>query len=563
MTISLSSILILVLNAGVLAGTESSVKGPLSHKDYERYLANLRQSDEVLPQAPNSHPVAAMYNREAVIPPQCYTKTEGKNNPCYVCHQNEIKGRENVMNDGALQIAYSFSDEGLSNHWKNLFEDKRSQVEQISDEEIHQWIDTDNYSALAARLKEVGFKGWIPDLHNLHLGAEAFDKFGFAKDGSHWVAFNYKPMPSTFWPTNGSTDDVMIRLPEVYRQTVDGEYSLDVYRANLSILEANIKGLKSISSLPINEKNIGKDLNQDGEIGEITSIDDISHYVGAAEPYFIDTHLYPEGTEFLHTVRYVGIDENQQITVSKRMKEVRYMKKWRAYQKGVYARQYELESYEKAAGHLPGYQNLGDYGLDNGNGWSIQGFIESHNGELRANTYEENFFCMGCHTSIGSTIDKTFSFARKVDGGIGWSYIDLKKMHDAPNMGEKDGEILTYFQRAGGGDELRSNSEMLERWFNADGSVNKDKVRAAPNLYSLIVPSVERALELNKAYKVIVENQDFIYGRDATVTSPKNVYQTIDNKNSPTLPIESFYSWDIRLDWQAGANRKVVKEKNP
>jgi len=28
-----------------------------------------------------------LYNREAVIPPQCYTKTEGVNNPCYTCHQ--------------------------------------------------------------------------------------------------------------------------------------------------------------------------------------------------------------------------------------------------------------------------------------------------------------------------------------------------------------------------------------------------------------------------------------------------------------------------------------------
>jgi len=29
-----------------------------------------------------------LYNPEALIPSQCYTKTDGVNNPCYVCHQS-------------------------------------------------------------------------------------------------------------------------------------------------------------------------------------------------------------------------------------------------------------------------------------------------------------------------------------------------------------------------------------------------------------------------------------------------------------------------------------------
>ncbi len=81
-------------------------------------------------------------------------------------------------------------------------------------------------------------------------------------------------------------------------------------------------------------------------------------------------------------------------------------------------------------------------------------------------------FCMGCHGSIGATIDKTFSFPRKVDGAAGWGYIDLKGMQDAPNMGETKGEIATYFERVGGGGEFRSNQEMWERWFNEDGTVD-------------------------------------------------------------------------------------------
>ena len=553
---SIVFILISACMAGCISGavTKPAAK---SDKPYLGVLQALKSSDRVTPAMPEVHPVTAMYNREGIIPPQCYTRTEGRFNPCYVCHQDAIPNRENVMNDGDLQIAYSFSDKGMRNHWLNLFEDRRQKIAHISDEEILAWVNQDNYSELAVRLKEAGFKGWIPDLKNLHLGKEAFAEDGFAKDGSHWVAFNFKPLPSTFWPTNGSTDDVMIRLSEPYRTDNNGQYSIDVYRANIAIVEANIKGLSAISSLPVDESRVGKDLNQDGKLSVIHRISDVANYVGAASGYFIDTHLYPEGVEFLHTVRYLGID-GQEIRGSTRMKEVRYMRKWNAFSKPVYTREYQLEAYEKEAGNLPGYTHLGGHGLDNGIGWSVAGFIEGRDGRLRANTFEENFFCMGCHGSVGSTIDKTFSFTRKVDGAEGWGYIDLKAMQDAPNMGETEGEYLTYFQRVGGGDEFRSNSEMFEKWFLEDGQVNLEKVRSTENIYQIITPSVQRALTLNKAYKIIVDDQDFMFGRDATVKPPLNVYESIDNKESPTLPKHLKYAWDIRLNWSS--NREPGSE---
>lgn len=548
--------LLATLSANTLSAQNNSPvhtgkKPKTTPRPHLKTLAKLRANDNVIPPKSLLHPVSAMYNREAIIPPQCYTRTEGQFNPCYVCHQNERKNRENVMNDGLLQVAYSFSEQGMTNHWRNLFNDKRQAIENISDAEILSWVHHDNYSALATRLSRSAYSGWIPDLKNLHLGADAFDPQGFAKDGSHWVAFNYKPLPSTFWPTNGSTDDVMIRLPSLYRSAEDGQFSQDTYRANLAILEANIKGLDKISSPPIDERAFHQDLNQDGKLGIITDINQVDAYVGAAKKHFLDRHLYPEGTEFLHTVRYLGIRNDGTVGISTRMKEVRYMKKWKAYTKPVYARQYALERFEKEAGNLPGYTDLGDYGLDNGSGWSISGFIESHDGKLRANTHEENFFCMGCHTSIGSTIDKTFSFARKIDGAAGWGYINLKGMIDAPNRGETQGEVLTYFERVGGGDEFRSNTEMLNKWFNRDGSVNRKKVLAAKDMYELITPSRQRALALNKAYKTIVTEQNFIFGRNATITAPQNVYQKIDNTSAPTLPEALLYEWDIRLDWSS------------
>lgn len=514
----------------------------------------IRSSDEAVPPRPKVYPVHAVYNREAIIPPMCYTRTEGKHNPCYVCHQNAIPTRENVMNDKDLQEAYSFSDAGLKNHWQNLFENRETLVEEISDKEILSWVDEDNYSELASRLEKENFKGYIPDLNNLQEGASAFDQYGFALDGSHWVAFNYKPFPSTFWPTNGATDDVMIRLPQPYRSNVEGKYSRDVYIANLAIVEANIKGLSQIDTPEINEIHIEKDLNNDGKLGTISTIKITKKYVGAAADYFMQDSIYPKDTEFLHTVRYLGIKDGE-VSYSRRMKEVRYMKKWAAYPKFVLAQYYLEEEFEKEAGNLPGYTYLYDHGLDNGMGWSIQGFIENKRGRLRVASFEENLFCMGCHNSIGSTVDKTFSFARKIDGAAGWGYIDLKGMPDAPNVGETLGEFATYFERAGGGDEFRSNPEMMDRWFDENGNVDHEKIKGK-DVYSLITPSTDRALKLNKAYKAIVEEQDFLYGRDATITPPQNVYNEVSNETSPTLDPKFQYDWNIRLDWTQAVNTK-------
>lgn len=515
---------------------------------HEQTRELLKASNHVKPERLNTHPVNTVYNREAIIPPQCYTRTEGRYNPCYVCHQNAMPERENTMNDRELQEAYSFSDLGMENHWQNLFVDKLNQIEKISDQEIIDWINQDNYSDLAERLKKSNYRGWIPDLTGLEKGSEAFDEKGIAKDGSHWVVFNYKPFPSTFWPTNGSTDDVMIKLAKPFRENLAGNYVEDIYLANLAIIEANIKGLNKISSFPIDENLVAKDLNGDKQLGIINEITAVDQYVGAAEQYFIDQSLYPEGTEFLHSVRYLGFDKQGDIGVSTRMKELRYMKKWKAYPKSSLTRYYEEEAFEKEAGNLPGYTNLGDYGFDNGMGWSIQGFMENSQGRLRVNSFEENLFCMGCHGSIGATIDKTFSFARKIEGKQGWGYINLKGMPDVPTMGEKKGEFVTYFERVGGGDEFRSNTEMLSRWFNADGSVNYQAI-AGKDVYQLITPSKQRALQLNKAYKILVDQQSYLYGRDSIVKPPANVHKKINNVTSKGLEKEFTYDWDIRLDW--------------
>jgi hypothetical protein len=219
---------------------------------------------------------------------------------------------------------------------------------------------------------------------------------------------------------------------------------------------------------------------------------------------------------------------------------------------------YYLERKEKHFENLPYYNEFGDDGLSNKHGWTLLAFIENEQGELRKQNNEEQFFCTGCHKSVGTTIDDTFSFPRKVAGAKGWGYLNLKTISDVPNMGEQKGEILTYLERVGGGDEFRQNQEMLNRWFNKDGSVNSAKVVAQPSIYELITPSRRRALDLNKAYKTIVDEQSFIYGRDATLVEASNVLSEVNEEQAPLTP-DNIHQWDIRLDWSKGEAVSVVK----
>lgn len=498
-----------------------------------------------------------LVNQEALVPAMCYTEHEESYNPCYVCHQDKIinQDRANTMDDGFLQNEYLFSAYAMTNNWSNLFKDRSTEVANISDTQVDAYVNQENYTSLATLLESKGFIGYIPDLEDYHLGREAFNADGFAKDGSGWVAFNYKPLPSTFWPVNGSTDDVLIRLHKDYRKTEDGNLSITTYKFNLAIVEAAIKGLNTISVDGLDENEVGVDLNGDGNLSKVWQINRPDHYMGQASYMPVETFLYPRYTEFLHTVRYIGSNDQEDIFNAPRMKELRYMIKVKSYAddsipftKEILAAMYDDEWQEKwEQNNAPTFSGLDEKGMDNGMGWWVQGFIEDAGGNLRPQTYEETFFCMGCHTNLGSTIDQVFSFARKIDGDKGWGYINLKSMIDVPNVGEEEGEILTYFKRVGGASEFRAQNDIHERFYE-NGVLNEEKVKSVESIYELITPSRGSALEMNKAYKVLVESQDFVRGREGNGKPVQNVYQKIEN-TTPTLPLDKHYKWDMRLDW--------------
>ncbi|HEU4411975.1 MAG TPA: hypothetical protein VFS43_42430 [Polyangiaceae bacterium] len=473
-------------------------------------------------------------NKEASVPAACYAKTEGRHNTCWVCHTGP-QG-ENRLADFERQAEYAFSDYGATNRWANLFEDRRAAAAAIGDAEALAYVREDNYGplrrALAARAEPLAFR---PDLEL----AAGFDALGFARDGSGWRALRYKPFPGAFWPTNGGAGDAFVRLPPAFRADAGGAPSLEVYRANLSILEANVASDPATPAArvdwpiePLDERALGVDLDGDGALRPgTTRLRGLpARYLGAAGGVRVRKGLYPRGVEFLHSVRY--LDPDRPALAAERMKELRYSRKEEELGDWAVGAAYEREAEEKDEGRPPSYRGSAVTGLRNAFGWLLQGYIEDREGRLRLQTDEEHRACMGCHGGLGVTTDATFALPRKVPGAEGWRPQDLRGMPDAPQVGQRDPEVLTYLRRAGGGDELRGNGELRARFFRGGRPDEAALRRAAPggdrDLADLVAPSRERALALDKAYLALVRAGRFSLGRDAPLAPPDNLHASVE-----------------------------------
>ena len=487
------------------------------------------------------------HNRESTVPPQCYTRTDGAANPCWTCHASGRGPHE--LDDSWLQASYGFSDYARDNHWSNLFVDRGAAIAAIADDEILRWVRDDNYRPLRESLHGRSGPGrelplWAPDL-DFDAG---FDDDGFARDGSRWRALRYKPFPGPFWPTNGSTDDVLVRLPAEYHRDGQGRESRAMARLNYAILEAALSvvadappwdvGLDRAVE-PVDERLAGFDLDGSGALD--AAVARVRHlprtYAGGAVAIAVRALLYPPGTEFLHTVRY--LDPDRPSMIARRMKEVRYSRKVEDIDAWRRRRVYDEELEEKDHGMLPQFGGTPMTGLRNAFGWQLLGFIEDAQGRLRLQTLEEHRYCMGCHTNLGVTIDHTFAMPRKVPGAGGFRYQDLAGILDVPQAGHADPEVLTYLRRVTGGDEFRANDEILERFFPraTGGRLDEAEVRrAAPggdrDLRHLVAPSRARALLLDKAYLALVRAQDFAAGRDTVIAPPGNVHRRIDDEST-------------------------------
>jgi len=506
-------------------------------------------------------------NRFAYIPPQCYTVTRERpgdpvHNPCYACHIRST--RPNFVDDADLQLGYSLPGAAAINPWRNLFAPPvAAGAPAPSDAEVLARVRTGNYSdasgaiGLARALAALPaawdgehdghWDGYVPDAYF------RFDDRGFDRtpDGrpTGWRAFAYAPFVGTFFPTNGSADDVLIRLDPSLQEDAGGRWSREVYEVNLAVVEALITRA-DVAIDPVDERALGADLDRDGVLGRARRVafragrdggPTPMHYVGRARvreqdralPFPIEPGLFPLGTEFLHSVRYLDVKDGGEVTLAPRMKELRYAKKVRWMSPAdlrAHAAAEVTEQTESADGALDiVWQH--DRGVFNNQGWLLQGFIEAADGSLRPQSYEESLPCAGCHGELGATTDSVFSFARKLGADAparGWFHWTQHGLRGLPEPRRRDGryEYTFYLEQNGAGDDLRENDEVKARFFDDAGHLRPDRAAALhTDIATLLLPSPARAVALDRAYLAIVRAQTFTAGRDVVLAPSRNVYR--------------------------------------
>ncbi|HEY4012351.1 MAG TPA: hypothetical protein VGM06_03370 [Polyangiaceae bacterium] len=533
-------------------------------------------SDEVTPATPSATAATVAVERPAhprvpnpvsYIPPQCFAKTRGPGlhvakNPCYVCHVDAAP--PNYAADGDLQTDLLFPPAATVNPWTNLFRPPPAAAPRVDDDATLRYVRASNYFdtqgriVLAAALAAVPpdwdadkngrWDGFVPDVEF------AFDERGFdhRPDGTStgWRAFAYYPLPGAFLPTNGSADDVLVRLDPAFREREDGRPDRTAYEVNLAIVESLITR-SSVAIDPVDEVALGVDLDLDGHLASASTVafDDVRdgrgatrmHYVGRARldqdagKIAILPGLFPAGTELFHTVRYLDVRDDGVVAMAARMKEVRYARKARFLGYDELRRQAETDAREQAespdGAHFVRYK--GEQGFDNGQGWLFQGFIEDEHGALRPQSREETTACAGCHGGIGATTDATFSFARKVGsdhparGWYHWSQHDLRGLRE-PKRADGRYEYTFYLEQAGAADDFRDNAEVRARFFDAKQRLVPAEIdRLHDDVSRLLVPSAERALDLDRAYRAVVSAQSFVLGRDAVLAPTQNVNENV------------------------------------
>lgn len=552
-TLLLSAMAAMIIGCGDHSNTDTEKQISSSKSSY---LQNLENDN-------NISYVEVMNTRGAYITSMCYTKTQDEtagtvSNPCYSCH---TKGKlPNYYNDTNLQVEYRFPEKLMKNPFSNLFKDRSSLVAQISDDAILEYVRKSNYfdeDGGISLLKDLpsDWEGYKPDCYF------NFDEEGFDKDKKDeytlWRAFRYYPFLGTFWPTNGSTDDVLIRLDDIFAQDDNGSMDIEIYKINLSIVEALVKQKDVALHTRVDESIYGVDLNQNGTLDisrkvSVSTYDKMS-YIGKAKQSLAEKKihlapgLFPENTEFLHSVRYIDWDDSaDHIGLSKRMKELRYAKKysWSTYSEieraaGAEAKESLANGTDES--FIANFRGDYEHGMKNEISWVYQGFIEDKSGKLRPQTNEETIGCMGCHSHLGATTDSTFAFARKFEGidktavDYGWNHWSQKGLAGIkePRVKYKDlglqYEYSFYLKNNHSGNEFRNNDEVKEKFFDSKGNI---KIKSLDKLHldisELLFPSKQRALALNKGYKTMVQEQSYIYGRDANIEPMENVFKTIE-----------------------------------
>jgi hypothetical protein len=429
------------------------------------------------------------FNEDPAIPAQCWIETGyGTQNACQYCHTDYLAGigHGNAFPIAEDQVLYSFPTPNLNRIlWQNvLFPeeiDRRLIAEGVvlPDPGDAAYVRSDNWSPAFERSRKTGNTSWLnsdtpdealilfPALDPNHLfpfisgnptgdGAHGYvDPEGFVRDGDDgytgWRAINFFPY-AIFTPLTGSVSGIYIRLPEIFMQE-NGIFNKEVYALNLDLLERNIKNLEVPGT----------------------------NYYGDASTIPVKKGFYPVSTEFAHPLHYVdlladgeagvrvnGVVGNEQKTYefpgtrSKRVKEIRYMYKWKEVGLEDIGDPDDDDDGEDEDEFEAFIGREGQGWVDNGAGWILAAYIEDRRGDLRPQTTEELVQCIGCHANVGNTVDAVWSFQRKLPGAMGWREMnygfyrsdrrDKTKMHDYLNSGVDMGEMEYFYSTVVGAD---------------------------------------------------------------------------------------------------------------
>ncbi len=409
-------------------------------------------------------PYKPSYNEEPNIPAQCWIETSyGTQNACKYCHTDYLATIEHGNNFPISddQLSYSFPTPNLNQIlWQNIIYPQniearlKSEGVEIPSLDDVDYVRHDNWSTTYNVVRDNGNTSWLnqdspnsnyilfPALNPNHLfpfvhnnptnnGVNGYiNPEGFVVDEKDkytgWRAINFFPY-AIFTPLTGSVSGIYIRLPQIF-MTKKGTFDIDIYKQNLELLEKNIKNQSLSQTL----------------------------YNGDAAKIRIKKGFYPVGTEFAHPLHYVdlladgetgvgvdgvlasdGIQYEFPGTRSKRVKEIRYLYKWKEVGlDDIGEDEEDEEGKEGKEGEFGVYYGKEGQGwVDNGAGWIIAAFIENRHGELRPQTTEELAQCIGCHSNVGNTVDAVWSFQRKLPGLEGWA--DMNYGHyssKSPNL---------------------------------------------------------------------------------------------------------------------------------
>ncbi|MBN2492589.1 MAG: hypothetical protein JXQ29_17210 [Planctomycetes bacterium] len=421
------------------------------------------------------------HNEDPAIPAQCWIETGyGTQNACLYCHTDSLAkiGHGNAYPLAEDQILYSFPTPAL-NHilWRNVIApdeiDVRLAAEGVPLPALDDvaYVRTDNWTPAFRRARAGSGTGWRNTEHPddpfaLFPALDPADLFpydaadptaggthghvdpqGFVRDRdgrlTGWRAVNFFPY-GIFTPLTGSVSGVYIRLPRIF-MTRGGVEDAAIYEANLKLLERQIKNRV---------------------VAERT-------YHGDASGVPVRKGFYPAGTEFAHPLHYVDRHADGEVGTeldgvvdpgaptyefpglrAKRVKEVRYMYKWKEVTLA------ELAPPEDEPEFVLGREGQG--WVDNAAGWILAGFIEDRQGVLRTQTTEELMQCMGCHGKVGNTIDSVWSFQRKLPGARGWGEMDYgrydsrrpeaTRLEDYVQPDGTAGELGHFFHSVSGAD---------------------------------------------------------------------------------------------------------------